>query len=104
MDFCARCSAVLMKRDGDMLICGCGHRQMPQRQLIKEKGELQKPVEIVDRQINPMATFDHVCRRCGFAKAELLTKGTIITDEDEFFMHKCGKCGFTENADGLKVT
>lgn len=104
MDFCQSCGAMLTRMDEGSLLCACGSRQQPKKATLRERMPQPQAIDVVDRQINPLATHDHACKRCGFPKAEILTKGTIVTDEDEFFMWRCGKCGYSEKADGLKVT
>jgi DNA-directed RNA polymerase subunit M/transcription elongation factor TFIIS len=103
MQFCAQCGS-LLKSVAGTLQCSCGHRQDVSVYRIVERLERPAEIVVVDRQVNSLAVHEHACARCGFTKAEILSKGTIVTDEDEFFMYRCGKCGYTEKADGLKVT
>ena len=37
-------------------------------------------------------------------KAQLVSKGIWISDESEVTEFACGKCGYHERADGIKVT
>ena len=58
----------------------------------------EKGKGIVDN--NPLAQYDHKCKRCGHSKAELISKGIWYSDEDEVLQFKCGKCGFVEMQEG----
>ncbi len=49
---------------------------------------------------NPLAQFDHKCKKCGHPKAELINKGIWYSDEDEVVQYKCGKCGHIEMQEG----
>jgi DNA-directed RNA polymerase subunit M/transcription elongation factor TFIIS len=104
MEFCEQCGSLIRSAKQGILQCSCGHAQTATKKNITEAIVPQKEIIVVDRQINPLATYEHACPKCGYPKAEILTKGTIVTDEDEFFLYKCGKCGFIETAEGLKVT
>jgi DNA-directed RNA polymerase subunit M/transcription elongation factor TFIIS len=98
MDFCPRCGSVL-QADNNMLTCSCGYRGTPQERVVRELSSQQKPVEIVDQSTHLLAVHDHVCSKCGYEKAQLVTKGVWYTDEDDHFSYVCGKCGHHDKID-----
>jgi len=46
---------------------------------------------------NIFATQDHICKKCGFGKAELIDLGIWYSDEDNVLLLRCGKCGYSEH-------
>jgi len=47
-------------------------------------------------EINMFANYDHVCKKCGFEKAQILERQPAISDEDSLLYLKCGKCGYSQ--------
>jgi DNA-directed RNA polymerase subunit M/transcription elongation factor TFIIS len=52
---------------------------------------------------NPLASYENVCQKCGYDKAQLIDVGILYSDEDNLILLKCGKCGFSERI-GRKVS
>jgi DNA-directed RNA polymerase subunit M/transcription elongation factor TFIIS len=103
MDFCSQCGAILKSKKEGIFTCACGNEQAPQLRTVNEKMGTIKEIEVVERN-NSLATYDHVCSKCGFEKAQVITKGIMISDEDEYIAFICGHCGHHDKADGMKVT
>jgi DNA-directed RNA polymerase subunit M/transcription elongation factor TFIIS len=104
MNFCNSCGALIARMENNELVCSCGNRQAPASVSVNEKMAAQKELEVVDRSTHPLAVYDHVCSKCGYGKAQLVSKGVWITDEDEWVEYICGKCGHHDHEDGLKPT
>jgi DNA-directed RNA polymerase subunit M/transcription elongation factor TFIIS len=104
MEFCKSCGSLMGRISEGMIGCSCGCSQPLASRNIREKVERSAATEVVDRQLHPLATFDHVCSRCGYGKARLVSKGIMVSDEDEHIAFVCGKCGYHDKGEGLKVT
>lgn len=93
------------KEDKSVLECSCGARMAIGRSVITEKMAVHKELEVIHDTINPLAVYPHKCSKCGFDKAQLISKGVWYTDEDEVVEYVCGKCGLHEKiTDGSKIT
>lgn len=55
-------------------------------------------IRIIDDN-NSLAVYDHICKKCGHDKAEIIEKGQMYSDEDDIILYVCGKCGYTEMQD-----
>ena len=53
--------------------------------------------------VNPLASYPHVCKKCGYDKAQIISKGIKISDEDELMEYVCGRCGLHERVEGMKT-
>ena len=62
----------------------------------KIKKEVKGDLAAVEEE-NIFATYDHVCKKCGYDKAQIVDLGIWYSDEDNVLRIMCGKCGFTEN-------
>jgi len=60
---------------------------------IKRKEE---KIEIATEE-NRLAVYPHICKKCGYEKAQLIEIGIGVWDEDSVVRYKCGKCGFVED-------
>lgn len=87
-----------------ILKCDCGHEKPMKRTTMTEIPKPQKKIEVVEEGINPLAVYDHKCSKCGFEKAQMISKGIWYSDEDEVIEFVCGKCGFHEKMKGQKIT
>ena len=103
MNFCTSCGAIIQKRDGDMLICSCSNKQAPASGAVTEKMKQGEELKVFEQGVHPLATYDHVCAKCGFDKAQLVTKGHWYGDEDEAIEFICGKCSHHELAEGIRA-
>ena len=107
--FCTTCGGLLVPKKtpyGKWMSCPKGH---PQKELcqdveatVEENTQQMKKIEASDG-INILAVHDHVCKKCGYGKAQLIEKMAWYSDEDNTYQMKCGKCGFIEQLEG-KVT
>tara|TARA_Y100000310_G_scaffold242934_1_gene247212 strand:- start:8501 stop:8827 length:327 start_codon:yes stop_codon:yes gene_type:complete len=104
--FCKTCGSLLHPRQteyGKWMACPSGHSQP---ELNQEKVEinhesLDKTKEIlVHDGKSHLAVYDHVCKKCGHDKAELVEIYPAYADEDVTRLMKCGKCGQAEMLDG----
>ncbi len=87
------------------MACPNGHPQ-PEMQTSSETITTKnKPEEKVTMgtEINPLAVHHHICKRCGYDKAELIDIQPFYSDEDSVYRMKCGKCGLVEQLEG-KIT
>lgn len=104
MLFCPKCGSLLKtKADGKKLVyfCSCGYsKQSASKEIIKEK-VVHSDVIVEVSGINPLATADHVCGKCGFEKAVLVSPEIAVREtagccEGDRPAYVCGKCGFKE--------
>ena len=104
MEFCPSCGSILVPKDGKFS-CACGHEQGTGGSTMHEEHERpQETAGAVAHTTHPLASFDHVCSKCGYGKAQLVTKGVFVTDEDESIEYLCGRCGHHDPEEGLKMT
>ena len=94
--FCDKCGAIARGKE-----CSCGEKA--KAYTVSEKGQQRPDIQVMESK-DHLATFDHVCSKCGHDKARLYTKGTLVSDEDEHMDFVCGKCGHHDSAGGLKIT
>ena len=102
MEYCHECGSVTWPKDGK-LVCKNNHIQDITKSELKEKIVSNSKIEVIDQEVHSLATYDHTCSKCGFKKAQLISKGIWCSDEDEVMEFVCGKCGFHERTDGAKV-
>ena len=88
---------------GKWMACPNGHTQP---ELNQEKNVLNiknqeegKIIEVCDGK-NILAVYDHICKKCGHDKSEMLEIGCFYSDEDNVVRMKCGQCGFVEQMEG----
>ena len=98
MKFCKECNNILHPSpDGRVICTHCGlvdKGDLISKEILPKKEERKKGV-IKDKNI--FATFDNVCKKCGYGKAEIINRGPSYSDEDDLVFYRCGKCGWTEN-------
>jgi DNA-directed RNA polymerase subunit M/transcription elongation factor TFIIS len=103
--FCKTCGRLLKPentRYGKWMACPDGHPQPELNQDAKTITSKHKPAErikISDGK-NILAVHEHICKKCGHNKAELIEIAPFYSDEDFIRRMKCGKCGCTEQLDG----
>ncbi len=104
LKFCSECNSLLkIKETGEGKKLHCEKcnliEEFAEDSLIssseKEIHE-EKRGEGVVKDINQRATYDHLCKKCGYDKAEIIDIGVLISDEDNLILLKCGRCGFSE--------
>ncbi len=104
--FCKTCGSLLQLEKtsyGSWMRCREGHSQpeVNQEQTVISSVNNQKVEKItVGDGTNFLAVHDHVCKKCGHGKAEMLEIGAFYSDEDSVVKMKCGKCGIVEQLEG----
>ncbi len=102
MDFCPKCKELLIPRKiGEnkyILFCRKCSFYVGNARPLKEKEKLKhsKIGEGIVKEKNELADYYHVCKKCGYEKAQIIDMGVFISDEDNLILLKCGKCGFSE--------
>ena len=103
--FCPKCGSILKSKsdkDRKELFCSCGYsRKNSEEILIKEEIEQDTKEIFVHEQFNPLANYEHECKKCGFDKAYIVQKElakceTWARCEPNRTEVVCGKCGFRE--------
>ena len=104
--FCKSCGSLLRPKStpyGKWMACPHGHAQP---ELNQEKVEIKhqnvdqgKEIRVHDGK-SYLAVYDHLCKKCGHNKAELVEIMPAYADEDVTRLMKCGKCGYAEMLDG----
>ncbi len=104
--FCAICGTLLHVKKteyGKWMSCPNGHTQPEVVQdaplFTARNTKAAGKIEVSD-SVNLLAVHDHICKRCGYGKAELIEISSSYTDEDNTYRMKCGKCGFVEQLEG----
>ncbi len=66
-------------------------------ELVSKEKPLKKEevAEGVVKDENIFADYEHVCKKCGYNKAQVIERQPYISDEDSLTFLKCGKCGYT---------
>ena len=110
LDFCPGCGKPLIpRRVGEerfILVCvKCDFfKEFKGEPLVRtDKVENENKGEGFVEGGNEMAIYDHVCKKCGYSKAQIMDMGVSYSDEDNLILLKCGKCGFAERI-GEKVS
>jgi len=108
--FCKKCKTLLEphKKEGrNFLVCkNCGlsldaeNNSLITTEKIKHSPKRQKGFS-KDEAV--FASYKHVCKKCGYDKAEVIDMGIFYSDEDNLILLKCGKCGYSERV-GRKVS
>jgi len=96
MDFCPHCKTLMKLKEGETKCPSCGFLKGADIQSEEKVEHNKKGKGVVDDK-NLRATYEHICKKCGYEKAEVIDMGTWISDEDTVFLMKCGKCGYSEN-------
>jgi DNA-directed RNA polymerase subunit M/transcription elongation factor TFIIS len=104
--FCKTCGSLLVPKKttyGKWMSCPNGHSQpdlVQEAPTSRSKSlDKMKPVEAADGK-NILAVYDHICKKCGHDKAELIEIMPSYSDEDSMMRMKCGKCSFVEQLEG----
>jgi DNA-directed RNA polymerase subunit M/transcription elongation factor TFIIS len=102
MEFCDKCGKPLQTRkdnEMDILIgyCSCGFKKLIAYN--KSYSDIQKKKEIGKGVLEKQEStegFPHVCKKCGFDKADVVELGIPYSDESAVFLFKCKKCSYVE--------
>jgi len=84
-----------------MMSCSCGYSEKAKDDIIREKVDNSEDELIIRDGINPMATHNHVCKKCGckkaiFVESQIAIRETWNSSETDKPAYVCGKCGFKE--------
>lgn len=98
MKFCKNCKEIMkITKQGKFECTNCNSI---------EEGEISSTEKIIKKQKreqgvvddkNLFADFDHICKKCGYNKAQVIERNPYVSDEDSLSYIRCGKCGWTEN-------
>jgi len=101
MFFCTKCGKIIVLKSPSpqgkaKIECSCGNIFDVEKDIIlKEKITPGKEIEIADDE-NILAVHKHICKKCGYDRAELIEIGAMYGDEEDIVRYKCGKCGYVE--------
>lgn len=104
MTFCEECGGIMVVTSEDGISfykCQqCGWLEMASDSDVINSSEKLEVKNILGNgtiQDNISATYDSICSKCGYDKAEVFEKACKVSDEMErkAFL-KCGKCGNVE--------
>jgi len=99
INFCKKCGNFMSPKNTNETICSrCGLLQKSNNELIS-KEQIQKKDDVAEGIVsdeNIYATYDNICKKCGYGKAQVIDLGVKYSDEDNLFFLKCGKCGFSQ--------
>jgi DNA-directed RNA polymerase subunit M/transcription elongation factor TFIIS len=100
--FCEKCGKIL-KIENNVGRCSCGF----EKELDIEKTTISETIKQKDEKgkgfvhdKNELATFPHLCSKCGHEQAQVIDMGVWVGDEAGVIRYKCGKCGATEQEKG----
>ena len=101
MQFCSKCGTLIKLKNPNpqnKFYCDCLQEIKLNSQdfIIKEKITPKKDIEIADNK-NRLAVHKHICKKCGYDRAELIEIGVMYGDEADIVRFRCGKCGYVEN-------
>ena len=96
MKFCPECSRIINPNGK----CGCGYED-PSKEpaILSEKIDSVKKIEVEvveDDSDKYRIEMKHVCKKCGYNKAEVKDLGVMVADESPVTLFTCLKCNFTE--------
>lgn len=99
MKFCKKCNSLMKNTDEntyECINCRFSEKATGDELSVKEKisGKPKRKSGVVDDK-NIFATYDFVCKKCGYDKAEIIERQPFVSDEDSLTFLKCGKCGNT---------
>ncbi len=104
--FCKTCGTLLQPKKtpyGKWMSCPEGHPQpelvQKSEPIVMENRKKGQKIGVSDGE-NILAVHDHICKKCGYNKCELIEVQAFYSDEDQFLRMKCGKCGHTERLEG----
>ncbi|MCF7910391.1 hypothetical protein K9L16_01820 [Candidatus Pacearchaeota archaeon] len=101
LKFCPKCKIPLipLNKEENFLVCSlCGYKINFENLISKEKISNIEKGEGVASEENKFATYEHVCKRCGHDKVQVIDLGVSYSDEDTLYFFKCGKCGWSERS------
>lgn len=104
--FCKTCGSLLALKKtpyGKWMSCPQDHGQpeLNQKSITITSKNIHQAKEIkVSGDENILAVYDHLCKKCGYNKTELIEISCSYSDEDNIYQMKCGQCGHVEQLEG----
>ena len=98
MEFCPKCGAVLIVKDGKAGCAGCRFKPKKKPKIqSSEKIETNKGIAIINEKDEERAypIVDIKCPECKHKQAYFWTRQTRASDESETKFYKCTKCKHT---------
>ncbi len=101
LKFCEKCKTLMSptKQNNKILLkcSNCGFEDIENSLSAREKIRKKEfRGRGFNESENKFATYNHICKKCGYNKAQVLDLGIFVSDEDNLILLKCGKCGFSE--------
>lgn len=104
MQFCPKCGSLLRTKTVDKKLvntCSCGYKKKLESTHIIKETVVEKNTIFEISGVNPLATSDNICAKCGFDKAILVDPQITVRDtsgdtEADKPAYICGKCGHKE--------
>lgn len=109
--FCPKCKRMLVPlKEGGKLIVRSGNcdfsEEINDKEILGASEKIKQKESVgkgVSSEKDSFATYDNLCKKCGYDKAQVLDMGVFYSDEDNLILLKCGKCGFSERI-GRKIS
>jgi len=100
MMFCPKCGAMLrpkVVRDKKVMACSCGYvtdkNASSTVKFTEKREDMNRGVEIVEKEISPHPIIDEECPDCKNPKAYTWSQQMRAGDEPETIFYKCTQCG-----------
>lgn len=99
MEFCPKCGALLLPKEG-LLQCRCGYKKEigekeKEMYTLDEKPKEPREIPVIEEEIQQMPTVKSDCRRCGNTEAYYWMVQTRGADEPATKFFRCTKCKYT---------
>jgi DNA-directed RNA polymerase subunit M/transcription elongation factor TFIIS len=96
MKFCTKCNSVMHSIGNGKFECSCGNVEEGILESNEKINKKQEKGEGIIEDKNVLADFHHICKKCGYDRAEVFERQPYISDEDSLTFVRCGKCKYTE--------
>ncbi|MFP4118512.1 MAG: hypothetical protein ACLFTH_00480 [Candidatus Woesearchaeota archaeon] len=99
--FCPECGSLLKPVISKGMTCSCGYENQDIKSNFSEDNKKKADEIAIVPEINPLASEDHICSKCGYDKARLIVeksdgRSTWCCNMEGSARYVCGKCGFSE--------
>lgn len=97
MEFCERCGALLMLKEGKVSCAGCNYKPKKKIKIeATEKIDKKENIAVIDEdKENTLPVVQIPCPKCESKSAYFWTTQTRSSDESETKFYKCIKCRHT---------